>query len=265
MLPALARQRANLNGTAGPVVIPSAAPAPASGGNAADRTAAQAAGQLAQRERDIRSGAWAIEEAFAPILGADMTLAPGNQPGASIQGRIASVVQNRQPPATDFFGDFERAIVAQQQPQLQRQFDDTFGIMATDLARRGMLDSTVGAGQQGRLNAAFADEAANIQNRARNEAMGLRQRIEQQKTDLLSLNAQAADPTMAGAMARSAATSIVAPSPSPIGDVFAGFIEPVAMFRGARMNAPDPRPQNTAPVATGAGSSRIVGGARGGR
>lgn len=232
---------------------PSARGRSGSSGNPADRARKLAEESLNERQRLVRQGAWDIEQAFGRMLGVDASLAP------TTPGGVNSAVGATMAPRPTFFDDFEKSIVDAQRPVLDRQYRDTQGTMATSLARRGMMDSTYGANEAGRLDAAFADEAARIRNNARNQGQQFRQSVEARKGELLDLNSRSADPLLTAARARGEATSIVAPSPSTdIGQAFAGFMGPAAAFRQADMYSPRPRTGNTAPVARGQGSSRIV-------
>lgn len=205
------------------------------------------------REKRIRQGAWEIERAFGNYLGVDPTVAGV----PNLVDASKALVESANAP--DFFGDYEKSIIDYQKPQVEDQYNRSFGDMVSALARRGMLESTVGASETGRLDAAFADENVRIANDAKNSARDLRSQIERQKSDLLALNTASADPVQSGAAARAAATSISMPSPtSRVGQVFSGIMEPYIAYTTAARNAAPERPRSTAPVASGAGSSRIV-------
>lgn len=205
------------------------------GGGAAKRAAAEARDARADQERlrlereaRIRQGAGAIDQAFAGFN-------------------------------DDYFNDYRDTVIQYGMPQVQEQYEDSFGKLTAALAGRGMLESTVGANQNARLNRAFDTEKARVADDATNLAQELRGRVEGAKGDLLALNTATADPTAVSAQARGSATSLAAPAPtSRFEQLFANVVDPYIAGVNARQNAAPPRRQSTAPVATGAGSGRIV-------
>jgi hypothetical protein len=205
------------------------------GGGDAKRAAAEAQAARAEQERlrleregKIRQGAQSIDQAFA-----------GFDDG--------------------YFDDYRRTVVDYGMPQVQDQYNDSFGKLVAALAGRGMLESTVGANQTSRLNRAFDTEKARVADDATTMAQELRGRVQAQKGDLLALNTATADPTAISAQARGAATSLAAPPPtSRFERLFADVVEPYVAGVNARNNAAPPRRTSTAPVASGGGSGRLV-------
>lgn len=199
-----------------------------SGAEDARKAREQAEAQAAEREARILEGQSAIESAFAQF----------DQP---------------------YFDQYSRSIVDYQRPQIQDQFNDVSGKLTAALAGRGMLESTAGANQLSRLGGAFADESARIENEAANAAQQLRGNVENQRSDLFTLNLASADPQAVSASAIGNATALAAPAPTTaVGRVFDGFLQPVQAYRSAyNYAAPAPR-GSSAPVASGGGSGRVV-------
>lgn len=159
-----------------------------------------------------------------------------------------------------YYDDYSQSLIDYARPQLDRQYTEAQGKLIAALAGRGMLESTVGANQTSKLSGAFADELAKVQNDATNSGLQLRQNVENQKGDLYALNTASADPSGISAQAIGTATSLAAPSPATdIGRVFDSVIEPYIAFQSASRNAAPPRTRSPARVASGSGSSVIVG------
>lgn len=158
-----------------------------------------------------------------------------------------------------YYDTYAKSIVDYQQPQLQEQYDRARGSLTAHLAGRGMLESTVGAQEFGNIGKVFADNSAQIANQARDAAMSLKGKVENQKSDLYALNSSAADPQGISTQAIAQATTLAAPSSiSPIGDVFSAALAPYIYYNQAKMNSAGTPYQSKAPVAVGAGSSRNV-------
>lgn len=195
---------------------------------AADARAKQ---EAADREARIKQGQAAIDTAFGQY----------NQP---------------------YYDKYSKSIVDYQQPELDRQSGLAGGKLAAALAAKGMLESTVGAQQFGDIGRVYADQSAQITNQAADSAKALQAKVEGQKSNLYALNQASADPASINAQAIGSSTAIAAPTAtSPIGDVFSGTLAPYLAFQNAKLNSPGQPYRSQAPVATGAGSSRNVGGA----
>lgn len=161
---------------------------------------------------------------------------------------------------TPYYDSYAKSIEDYQRPQLDDQYKDASSKALVSLAGRGMLDSTFGAQSLGKIGQVYQDNAALIANQAKDQALGLRGKVENQKSDLYALNRSAADPKGINAQAIGAATALAAPSAtSPIGAVFEGALAPFIQFQSAKMNSAGAPYRSPTSVASGAGTSRTVG------
>lgn len=145
-------------------------------------------------------------------------------------------------------------------PQIEDQYAKAQDKLRAALAGRGTLESTVGAAKFGELAKTRADSEADIGNQSADAANNLKKQVEDTKSNLYSINTSAADPAGISARAIGEASAIVAPqSLTPLGQVFASVLQPLATFNKADGTSMNPRlPWNTnsgtAPLA-GRGSS----------
>lgn len=164
----------------------------------------------------------------------------------------------------DYFKRASDAYSGAQLPDLERQHAKAKDRMTAQLADRGILESSIAAGQFGDMEEAAANARAGIGNSATDFANSLRGNIDASKTKLYDLSASAADPSAVSARAIGESTSLAraggSPQLQPIGDVFASFTDPLKYFMTAYSNAPGPaRPRTSALAPTsGAGSSYVV-------
>lgn len=160
-----------------------------------------------------------------------------------------------------YYDRYKESITGAQMPQLESQFGDARGQLLAALAERGMLESTNGAQQVGKLQEVFTRTQTDLANEAGNAARDLQSQVEKQKSDLYALNEASADPSSVSAQAAGAARAVAAPSAvSDIGRVFDAVLQPLLAYQGAAANSATRRTRGaTTPVASGAGSSRNVG------
>lgn len=146
-------------------------------------------------------------------------------------------------------------------PQIDSQFQDAQGKLIAALAGRGTLESTVGASAQGKLQTEKNTARTGVANEAVDASNKLRGNVENTKTDLYALNQASADPQAMGARAVGQATSIVAPPPtSPLGQVFASFLQPYMNQQQAYQNrAGSPYSSPYGGGSNRAGSGRVIG------
>lgn len=125
----------------------------------------------------------------------------------------------------NYFDNYKKSLTDVYTPDIQRQYDLAKDKLTATLAGRGQLESTPGAFQFGELEGTRTGSLADVGNKAVDAANDLRSKVEGAKTNLYSLNANVADPSMAASQASGAAASIVAPqSLSPLGSVFANVL-----------------------------------------
>lgn len=143
-------------------------------------------------------------------------------------------------------------------PQLDRQYGKAVDKMTAALAGRGMLESTAGASQFADLGRENAEARTNIANEAQDAANKLRGTVENEKSNLYSLNQASADPQAVNAQAVGQATALVAPPQySPLGQVFANALGSLGNFVSAKQNTPTK--SYVSPYPTGYGSGKVVG------
>lgn len=141
----------------------------------------------------------------------------------------------------DYWGDFLSSYLGYYMPQLDKNYADSQGSLTAALAGRGMLESTVGADATADLTQAYNDQQALTANQAQDQVQSLQSQAAQAKGDLYALNQSAADPNMIAAQALGASSAISAPTSfSPLGNVFAGFLQPYTNYQNASSNASGP-------------------------
>lgn len=128
-----------------------------------------------------------------------------------------------------FFTDFRSDVLDFQTPQLQDQFDAARRQAILRLAGGGNLASSAGARQLGDIRERFTDAQTQIQDQALRAEQDLRARIENEKSQLFSLNSSAADPSLAATRAAASIGGLQAPPAiSPLGNVFADLLNTAA-------------------------------------
>jgi hypothetical protein len=158
----------------------------------------------------------------------------------------------------DYFNNYSSNVAGSLRPGVMDEYDQTRGGVVASLAGRGMLNSTEGARTTTRLETALGDTLGRVEDRASDAARQLRGNVEDQRSNLYSMNLAAADPSLASSQAMGSATALVAPREvSPMEGAFAGFMGPLMMSQQARMNRPLPAPASTARQPT-TGSGRVV-------
>lgn len=185
------------------------------GGNAAAQQAAQQqAAMRAEEERrqeNIRQGQAGIDTAFSQF-----------------------------DPA--YYDKFKTDYTGFYTPQIADQYAKARDKLTATLAGRGMLESTVGAAKFGDLAKTRSDSEADIGNQAVDASNSLKKQVEDTKSNLYSINQSAADPAGVSARAIGEAGAIVAPRAlSPLGQVFASVLQPLAVYNKADGTSMNPR------------------------
>lgn len=138
----------------------------------------------------------------------------------------------------DFFDNYARTYQSQYFPEINQQFADSRGKLASSLARTGMSASSTGARLTNQLQTAFDKQRQNVSSSALDAANQLRQQVEQQRSRLYDMNTGAVDPSVLANNARSVASSFQAPPAySPLGDVFSAAIDPIVAASAAAQNS----------------------------
>lgn len=139
-----------------------------------------------------------------------------------------------------YYDKFRTDFTAHYAPQIADQYARAKDKLIATLAGRGTLESTIGAAKFSDLEKTRADALTDIGNRGMDAANDLRSKVEGAKTNLYTLNAGVADPTMMANQAAGAASSIAGPSLSPLGSVFASTLQGLAAFNKADANSMRP-------------------------
>jgi hypothetical protein len=207
------------------------------GDSAADKSAAEAkkASNEAKktekkRQKSVRKGQGVIEDAFAQYN-------------------------------DDYYGGFKQDYLDYYTPQIEREYGRTRGKLFTGLLERGIGESTVGAHKLADLQRRRDEEHTNAANQATDAANALRAKVENEKTNLYTLNLASADPQAINARAIGSATALAAPQAySPVGQIFASALQPLTYGVSAYNNRSTQSYQSPfTRVASGSGSGRVVG------
>lgn len=139
----------------------------------------------------------------------------------------------------DYFSDYKKDYMKYYTPQIEDQFDEGTGKLTASLADRGMLESSVGNAAQAKLYKDYTQANTNISNEALDAANKLRSQVQDQKSNLYSINEASADPMGVNAQAVGASTALVAPPTySPLGQLFTAALQPFINYQQTSSNAP---------------------------
>lgn len=133
-------------------------------------------------------------------------------------------------------------------PQVEQQYKDALDKLTLQLGQQGILQSSAGNEQIGKLTENYGKQKQTVADAALNAANDARARIQQQKTNLYSQNTAAADPSQAASLAATAAQSAISPPVySPLGNLFAGLLgsgtNALAVQQGGTINTAGPSNQ----------------------
>lgn len=136
-----------------------------------------------------------------------------------------------------YFASYKDAYSANYTPQVDEQYKTAVAKTIAALAGRGMDRSSVGAAKQGELADKYIQAKQTVASDADTAANQLRAQVEGAKSNLYQVNTASADPAAANTMALGQAKTLVAPPTySPIGEIFASFVEPIASYNQSRNN-----------------------------
>jgi len=111
------------------------------------------------------------------------------------------------------------------QPQLSDQFNKARQALTYNLARSGNLNASSGAKSLGDLRTSYERNKALIGDRAATAAQQAQADVESNKGELYSQLSASADPSAAATTSAARYASLTAPpSYSPLGDIFASFL-----------------------------------------
>lgn len=138
-----------------------------------------------------------------------------------------------------YFKDYKKDYMGYYTPQIEDQFSEGTGKLTASLADRGMLESSVGNSAQAKLYKDYTQANTNISNEALDAANKLRGQVEDQKSNLYSINEASADPMGVNAQAVGASTALVAPPTySPLGQLFTAALQPFINYQQTSSSAP---------------------------
>lgn len=125
----------------------------------------------------------------------------------------------------DYYDQYNQDYLGYYTPQLEDQYSTARDKLTAALAGRGVLEGTPGASKIAELDKKYNATRTQVANDAEAASRDLRTRVENNKTDLYSLNQSSADPEGIGARAIGQATALEAPPTfSPLGEVFATLL-----------------------------------------
>lgn len=128
-----------------------------------------------------------------------------------------------------YFDKYTKAYTDTYQPQLTDQYGIAKDKLTAMLAGNDQLGGSVGNNDLAQLDKTYSNNQADIANKGADAANTLRTNIDNTKTNLYSMNANAADPAQAGAQAQEASGAIVAPQSYPtLSNVFGDALSGVA-------------------------------------
>jgi hypothetical protein len=169
-----------------------------------------------------------------------------------------------------YYGKYQKAYTDFYNPQIDDQYAQARGKLTAALAGRGNLESTAGINQLGQLQKQNDIAKTTVANQGQDAVNTLKSNVEKSKSDLVSLNASAADPSAIDNRASGEATALAAPPAfSPIGQVFSSFLAPLlsAGFSGGggygggqNYQSPFNAYRNPYPTASGGGSGTVYSG-----
>ena len=133
---------------------------------------------------------------------------------------------------TNFYDQRRQAYIDNYAPQLADQFSKARSDMAFALARAGLGRSSVAADQNARLQAANAVQSATIASQAESDVSSLRNRVEDQRANLVTQLNASADPggTANLALARTQSLAAEPVTYNALGDVFTGFAQGIGKY-----------------------------------
>ena len=138
--------------------------------------------------------------------------------------------------ADDFYSNFKNSILDYFNPELERQHSEAKDANLFDLARRGMLRSSVATDNAAELVRERAEAEARIKADAENQTAGLRGDMSRAQQNAISLLQQTEDPTSAANAARTEVNAIQSRSPnfSPLGELFSAAARSFAGWQNAQ-------------------------------
>lgn len=124
----------------------------------------------------------------------------------------------------DFFANQRQAFQDFAMPQLDNQFQDASKELTFDLARSGLLNSSVRGEQSSRLQQLYDENRQQVDNEALSREQAARNNVEGARSNLVSMLQATGDAQGAANQALSRAAMLSQPEPfSPLGQLFTTF------------------------------------------
>lgn len=124
----------------------------------------------------------------------------------------------------NFFGQNRQAFMDYARPQLDEQFGDASKALTFDLARSGLMNSSVRGDQTSKLQRLYDQNNQQLTNEALSREQQQRNSVEGARADLISMLQTTGDAQGAANQALSRASILSAPQPfSPVGQLFQDF------------------------------------------
>jgi hypothetical protein len=185
---------------------------------------------------------------------------------AEKQGRISQGRSNIDSAFSQFddnyYNNYAQDYTNYYNSDIDQQYTSARDQLMAALASRGMLDSSVGASQTGKLDERYKTERSAIADRASDETNNLKGTVEQQKAALYQTNDSAADPDTIATQATGAVTSLAAGKErSALGQVFADMLSAYGGYTSAKNNSVGSgytRSSGSSAASNRSGSGRVV-------
>jgi hypothetical protein len=158
----------------------------------------------------------------------------------------------------DYYNGITTAYENAENPQLTDQYNIANDQLNAALTGNGMGESSVGDNSRAQLEKTYATNQAQIADQGVNAANTLRTQVNNTEDQLSSMNATAANPSLAASEATADSTALVAPQAYPtLSNVFGSVLSPIASatkaYNGSVANL-TPYPTQTTPT-SGNGSA----------
>jgi hypothetical protein len=162
----------------------------------------------------------------------------------------------------NYYNNYAQEYTNYYNSDIDQQYATAKDQLMAALASRGMLDSSIGASQTGKLEERYKTERSAIADRASDEVNSLKGNVEQQKSALYQTNESAANPDDISTQATGAVTSLTAGKErSALGQIFSDILSSYGGYSSARNNsvgAGYTRGSGSSAGSSRSGSGRVV-------
>jgi hypothetical protein len=124
----------------------------------------------------------------------------------------------------DYFNNYQKSYTNAYDPLVDQQYNDARKSVSLALARTGNLNSSYGADELAKLDAADKTQMANVASNATTATNALKSNVQSNKSNLYGLAQTAGDPGTVAAQAPAIASTLDTPvAVSPLADLFSSF------------------------------------------